>query len=89
MAVRTRNSATPRAACAVLFPSSMTALIFSMFLSVSPAKPDALAQAQHEVEVTRAKWDAAVAGEHPVRAGRWAQRHFAAMQKVKQLRATR
>src|ERR1043165_3534685 len=28
----------------------------------------------------RAKWDAAVAGGHPVPAGVWAQRHFDAMQ---------
>jgi len=41
---------------------------------------DALQVATAAKIYARAKWDAAVAGGHPVAAGKWAQRHFDAMQ---------
>lgn len=68
----------------------MHAFLLSMLMSVSPnhAASSELRTAMHEVDVTKAKWDAAVAGEHPVPAGKWAVRHFEAMQKVKRLQNT-
>jgi hypothetical protein len=63
----------------------MHALILSALLAISPAHaaPQVeLRDATHELAVARAKWDAAVAGGHPVRAGKWARLHFEAMQKV-------
>ena len=62
----------------------MHALLLALVLSAHRPDP-ALRDALHRVEVTRAKWDAAVAGDHPVAAGKWARRHFAAMQRVKAL----
>jgi len=44
------------------------------------AAADALRIATAAKLYARAKWDAAVAGGHPVPAGTWAQRHFDAMQ---------
>lgn len=44
------------------------------------AAADALQVATAAKIYARAKWDAAVAGGHPVPAGTWAQRHFDAMQ---------
>jgi hypothetical protein len=44
------------------------------------AAADALQIATAAKIYARAKWDAAVAGGHPVPAGKWAQRHFDAMQ---------
>jgi hypothetical protein len=41
---------------------------------------DALDQARAEVAATRQAWDRAVAGDHPIAAGKWAVRHFEAMQ---------
>ena len=71
----------------MLSPADMHAFLLSLLMSVSPghASQTELRTAMHEVEVTKAKWDAAVVGEHPVPAGKWAVRHFAAMQKVKRL----
>ncbi|MBS1122358.1 MAG: hypothetical protein H6Q90_4586 [Deltaproteobacteria bacterium] len=40
----------------------------------------ALQAAGAQVAATRARWDAAVAGGHPVPAGVWARRHAGAMQ---------
>jgi hypothetical protein len=63
----------------------MHALIVSALLAISPAHASQrveLREATHELAVARAEWDAAVAGGHPVSAGKWARRHFAAMQKV-------
>ncbi len=39
-----------------------------------------LDQARAEVTLTRAHWDLAVANGHPVAAGKWAVRHFEALQ---------
>ena len=43
----------------------------------------ALRAARTELVATHARWDTAVAGDHPNAAGTWARRHFAAMQNVK------
>ena len=48
---------------------------------------DALRVATAAKIYARAKWDAAVAGGHPVPAGAWAQRHFDAMQAERAARA--
>jgi len=40
----------------------------------------ALKDARQHVAATRARWDAAVADEHPGLAGKWARRHLEAMQ---------
>ncbi|MEO8700839.1 MAG: hypothetical protein ABI867_12390 [Kofleriaceae bacterium] len=40
----------------------------------------ALKTARVDVATSRARWDAAVEGGHPVAAGIWARRHFEAMQ---------
>jgi hypothetical protein len=39
-----------------------------------------LDQARAQVDLTRAHWDLAVANGHPVAAGKWAVRHFEALQ---------
>ncbi len=44
---------------------------------------DNLHVARTELAAARIRWDAAVAGEHPNPAGRWARQHLAAMQQVK------
>jgi hypothetical protein len=64
----------------------MYALLMSLVLAGSSPSSQ-LQQAHHEVEITRSHWDAAVAGDHPVEAGKWARRHFVAMQKLKAERA--
>jgi hypothetical protein len=40
----------------------------------------ALKAARDQVSAARARWDAAVADDDPVQAGKWARRHFDAMQ---------
>jgi len=71
----------------------MHALILSVILAMAPSSTvpqnavrdarSAVAAAAAEVEITRKHWDDAVAGDHPVPAGKWARRHFAAMQTLK------
>ena len=54
-------------------------LILVLLATTAAAEPVATSP----VAIARAKWDAAVAGGHPVEAGVWARRHFAAMQQAR------
>ena len=73
-----------RAARRVLFVCAMHAFLMSALLGASaPHATAQVRQAEHEVQATRAQWDAAVAGDHPVAAGAWARKHFDALQKLK------
>ncbi len=56
-------------------------ILLATTATAEPTKPEPTAAQQ--VVITRAKWDAAVAAGHPVEAGVWARRHFAALQAVR------